>query len=41
MIGVKIAYISKLDPPLLGEHTFPLTGFVCKEAHGTLVKDKH
>ena len=33
---VKVAYICKqIKPPLVGEHAFPLTGFVCKEAHVT------
>ena len=26
----------QIKPPLVGEHAFPLTGFVCKEAHVTL-----
>ena len=25
----------QIKPPLVGEHAFPLTGFVCKEAHIT------
>ena len=25
----------QIKPPLEGEHAFPLTGFVCKEAHIT------
>ena len=25
----------KIKPPLVGEHAFPPTGFVCKEAHVT------
>ena len=25
----------QIRPPLVGEHAFPLTGFVCKEAHVT------
>ena len=25
----------QIKPPLVGEHAFPLTGFVCKEAHVT------
>ena len=25
----------QIKPPLAGEHAFPLTGFVCKEAHVT------
>ena len=25
-----------IKPPLVGEHAFPLTGFVCKSAHGTI-----
>ena len=25
----------QIEPPLVGEHAFPLTGFVCKEAHVT------
>ena len=29
MIGVKVAYISKLN------HAFPLMGFICLEAHVT------
>ena len=27
----------QIKPPLVGEHAFPLTGFVCKEAHVTLL----
>ena len=27
----------QIKPPLVGEHAFPLMGFVCKEAHVTLV----
>ena len=26
----------QIKPPLLGEHAFPLTGFVCMAAHVTL-----
>ena len=26
----------QIKPPLVGEHAFPLTGFVCKSAHVTL-----
>ena len=26
----------QIRPPLVGEHAFPLTGFVCMEAHFTL-----
>ena len=26
----------QIKPPLVGEHPFPLMGFVCKEAHVTL-----
>ena len=26
----------QIKPPLVAEHAFPLTGFVCKEAHLTL-----
>ena len=34
---VKVAKLYKqIKPPLVGEHAFPLTGFVCKEAHVTL-----
>ena len=25
----------QIKPPLVGEHAFPLMGFVCKEAHDT------
>ena len=25
----------QIKPPLVGEHAFPLMGFVCKEAHVT------
>ena len=25
----------QIKPPLVGEHAFPLTGFLCKEAHVT------
>ena len=25
----------QIKPPLVGEHAFPLTGFVCKAAHVT------
>ena len=25
----------QIKPPLVGEHAFPLTGVVCKEAHAT------
>ena len=25
----------QIKPPLVGEHAFPLKGFVCKEAHVT------
>ena len=25
----------QIKPPLVGEHAFPLTGFVCNEAHVT------
>ena len=25
----------QIEPPLVGEHAFPLTGFVCKTAHVT------
>ena len=28
----------QIKPPLMGEHAFPLTGFVCKEAHVTEFK---
>ena len=27
----------QIKPPLVDEHAFPLTGFVCKEAHVTFV----
>ena len=34
--GVSKGCIYKqIKPPLVGEHAFPLTGFVCKEAHVT------
>ena len=26
---------NQIKPPLVGEHAFPLTGFVCKSAHVT------
>ena len=26
----------QIKPPLVGEHAFPLTGFVCESAHVTL-----
>ena len=33
---VRVSYIYKqIKPALVGEHAFPLTGFVCKEAHIT------
>ena len=36
MFRVKVAFIKKfIKPPLVGQHAFPLTGFVCKEAHIT------
>ena len=44
MVRVKVVYISKLiKPPLVVEHVFPLTGFVCKETHITVksVFDDH
>ena len=25
----------QIEPPLVGEHAFPLTGFVCRSAHAT------
>ena len=34
VIGVKVAYISKINH-LVGEHAFPLMGFVCLMAHVT------
>ena len=27
----------QIKPPLVGEHAFPLTGFVCMSAHVTFV----
>ena len=33
MIELMLGYIIK--PPLVGEHAFPLTGFVRMSAHGT------
>ena len=27
----------KIKPPLVGEHAFPLTGFVCASAHVTVL----
>ena len=26
----------QIKPPLVGEHAFPLTGFVCRSAHVTV-----
>ena len=26
----------QIKPPIVGEHAFPLTGFVCKEAYVTV-----
>ena len=28
----------QIKPPLVGEHAFPLTGFVCMEAHVTVTQ---
>ena len=30
----------QIKPPLVGEHAFPLTGFVCWSAHVTLIMGK-
>ena len=32
----KACIYKQIKPPLVGEHAFPLTGFVCKPAHVTL-----
>ena len=32
---VNVGLYKQFKTPLLGEHAFPLTGFVCKEAHVT------
>ena len=32
---VNVGLYKQIKPPLVGEHAFPLTGFVCKEAHVT------
>ena len=34
-IASKGCIYKQIKPPLVGEHAFPLTGFVCKEAHIT------
>ena len=31
----------QIKPPLVGEHAFPLTGFVCQSAHVTIASCKH
>ena len=31
----------QIKPPLVREHGFPLTGFVCMEAHVTLVSNEN
>ena len=31
----KVCIYKQIKPPLVGEHAFPLTGFVSKEAHVT------
>ena len=33
--AIKGCIYKQIKPPLVGEHAFPLTGFVCKEAHVT------
>ena len=33
MVRVKGCIYKQIKPPLVGEHAFPLTGFVCKSAH--------
>ena len=30
-----IKAVMQIKPPLVGEHAFPLTGFVCRSAHVT------
>ena len=36
MIPVKVAYSYKqIQAPLVGEHAFPVTGFVCDAGHVT------
>ena len=32
---INVGLCKQIKPPLVGEHAFPLTGFVCKEAHFT------
>ena len=34
--GIGCIY-KQIKPPLVGEHAFPPTGFVCEEAHVTLL----
>ena len=34
---VNVGLYKQIKPPLVGEHAFPLTGFLCKEAHVTHV----
>ena len=34
---VNVGLYKQTKPSLVGEHAFPLTEFVCKEAHVTLV----
>ena len=36
--AIKGCIYKQIKPPLVGEHAFPLTGFVCKEAHVTTLK---
>ena len=31
----KVSLYKQINPPLMGEHAFPLTGFVCKLVHIT------
>ena len=30
----------QIKPPLVGEHAFPLTGFVCRTAHVTVITEE-
>ena len=32
---VNVGLYKQIKPPLVGEHAFPLTEFVCREAHVT------
>ena len=35
--GVNVGLYKQIKPPLVGEHAFPLTGFVCMAAHVILL----